>query len=565
MYNARTVRTPHLTRSLVRTPLKHSILHALLVLSVLGAALSAMSCDDAGTEETRFRFLVYNQDDFGLPSTFPSTKDVRISVLEAKNGEVIERYTFSADPGTRHSLDSLPQGKPLHFFVEGLDVDGNVLATGGSRRLDAAETAEGFSELLLYMLPINEFAKVRAPQADPSGAISVRDSLLGGGGRAGHSAVALENGKVLIVGGADMTQPGTGLSGSDIAFIHDTVLLYDPLRQTFAPLASSSGIALRLSAPRAFHSATLLDDGRVLVVGGISKSGEALTTLRSVDVLQPNGRGAFDVIPLQPMALPRAHHTATLRSGGTVLIAGGSHVEGNTEAIQSSAELFDSSTNTFFPTRPMSSPRTEHSATLLADQLSVLIAGGRNATEALASTEMFWVDPQNQLVFQDTPAMMKARFGHESLRLSGSDGRYLLFAGGFVEGAEGRSPTSSVEILDTFEGRFLAERFLERPRAYFELITLARDGELLAVGGLTPTVDADVGLSDGELLRFTESGNDFTSTLLDSTLSAARVHATGTLLQNGMVLLCGGINDLSESLSTADLFNPGLPNAPVGR
>ncbi|PJB44821.1 MAG: hypothetical protein CO108_08225 [Deltaproteobacteria bacterium CG_4_9_14_3_um_filter_63_12] len=537
-----------------------------LLLLVLMGGLAPTACDDAGSEETRFRFLVYNQTDFGLPDTFPSLKDVRISVVDAADGSLIERFSFSADPGIRHSLDSLPQGESLNFFVEGLDADGNVLASGGSRSLDAAETSQGFSEFLIYVLRIDEFAKVRAPRADESGMVSVNDSLIGGGGRAGHSAVALANGKVLIIGGADLVHPGEGLSGSDIATIHDTVLVYDPLRQTFAPLPSSSGLALRLSAPRVYHTATVLADGRVLVAGGVSSAGEALTTLRSVDVLQPNGRGAFDLVPEQPMALPRAHHTATLRSDGAVLIAGGSHLEGNTEAIQSSAELFDSSANTFYPTQPMSTQRTEHTATLLVDQKSVLIAGGRDATGPLASTEMFWVDPQNRLVFQDTPAMAKARFGHQSLRLAASDGRTVVFAGGFVADADGLgvSPTASVELLDTFDGRFLAEKTMERPRAYFGLIKLARGMDVLAVGGLTPTVGADAGLSDGEVLRFSDAGDDFTSTLLSSSLSSARVRADATLLQNGMVLLSGGVAD-GTSLYTAELFNPGLPEGNVVR
>ena len=64
------------------------------------------------------------------------------------------------------------------------------------------------------------------------------------------------------------------------------------------------------------------------------------------------------------MAAERAGHTATLLNDGTVLVAGGSDFSGN---ILSACELFDATSMTFAGTAGLETPREANTATLLKD------------------------------------------------------------------------------------------------------------------------------------------------------------------------------------------------------
>ena len=91
--------------------------------------------------------------------------------------------------------------------------------------------------------------------------------------------------------------------------------------------------------------------------------------------------------PTGSLNTARGYHTATLLNNGKVLIAGGVD---STNSVSASAELYDPAAGTFSTTGSLNAAREYHTATLLNNG-KVLIAGGFNGS-VLASAELY--DPR---------------------------------------------------------------------------------------------------------------------------------------------------------------------------
>jgi Bacterial Ig-like domain (group 3)/YDG domain/Galactose oxidase, central domain/Kelch motif len=184
--------------------------------------------------------------------------------------------------------------------------------------------------------------------------------------RTAHAAIALVDGRVLITGGHDAA--GTILSAAEV---------FDPSQQT------STAIAPLVQA-RANHTATLLRDGRVLIAGGTSASG-ALTSAEIFDPSLPSP--SFRLLSPQ-MGAARSGHTATLLNNGKVLIAGGDDA-GTAEIFDPVGETFSSHLLT------MKAPRIGHTATLFPDDRVLLAGGTTDSMEYFSSIDQtFTLDPQ---------------------------------------------------------------------------------------------------------------------------------------------------------------------------
>src|SRR5262245_14684326 len=97
-----------------------------------------------------------------------------------------------------------------------------------------------------------------APQSERAARWEPRASLPEG--RGDHTATPLPDGRVLVVGGqSDANAPNTALNKATA---------YNAQSDTWTEVAA-------MSAPRSGHTATLLPDGRVLVVGGEQSAGGA--------------------------------------------------------------------------------------------------------------------------------------------------------------------------------------------------------------------------------------------------------------------------------------------------
>ena len=175
--------------------------------------------------------------------------------------------------------------------------------------------------------------------------------------RAYHTATLLSDGRVLVVGGWE-----TG----------DSAEIWDPATGTFSPVPSMSATDSRFGS-----AAVLLNDGRVLIVGGSGGNGEDGSPMTPALVWDPT-TDAFATIGTPTTA--RIGQSATLLRDGRVLIVGGSDVHPNGGGPDGvvDADLFDPATNTFSPTGPLVSARSGHFAGLLPDG-RVIVYGNETA------------------------------------------------------------------------------------------------------------------------------------------------------------------------------------------
>ena len=192
----------------------------------------------------------------------------------------------------------------------------------------------------------------------------------------------------------------------------------------------------------------------------------------------------------------------------------------------------------FSPTGQMTSARSLHTATRLANG-SVLIAGGYDTTLAtLASAEIY--DPITR-AFTATGSMGAGRVAAEATQLR--NGRILMVGGQDASG----NAIASAELYDPITGTFSPTGSLLTPRLN-PTITLLKGGRVLVAGGYEGT-GSGTPLATAEIYkpktgRFEETGS----------MRTARRNATATLLRNGTVLVAGGYN--GKAVNSPELFNP---------
>lgn len=189
------------------------------------------------------------------------------------------------------------------------------------------------------------------------------------GGRYAFTATTMNDGRVLVAGGDDGSlAPGSALSSVEI-------------------YTSGSGwsAAESMKKVRLDQAAVLLNDGRVLVAGGVDASGTALNT---AEVYDPT-TGHWTLTGTMPYA--QAGFTMTVLPDGRVVAVGGYATSPN-QALATS-DLFDPTTGGWTSTGPLNTARRYQSATSLGDG-SVLVIGGHGASaDYLASCEIFTPPP----------------------------------------------------------------------------------------------------------------------------------------------------------------------------
>jgi RHS repeat-associated protein len=171
------------------------------------------------------------------------------------------------------------------------------------------------------------------------------------------------------------------------------------------------------------QSATLLPNGRILLAGGRYGQDEPSADLYSVD-----SRSTSSPLPAK-LHIARWGHTATLLPDGTVAIIGGF---GKNQAMVSVVEIYDPTTQTVhdLPATHLL-PRAMHTATVLDDG-TVLLVGGVTTPYDYTDDAQVW-NPNTGAVKSYASAIHTAREKHEAVLLS--DGKVLISGGTNVYGA----------------------------------------------------------------------------------------------------------------------------------
>ena len=238
--------------------------------------------------------------------------------------------------------------------------------------------------------------------------------------------------------------------------------------------------------------------------------------------------------PVWSMGAVRTSHTATLLPGGQVLVAGG-----YTSGSQSTAscEMYDLATGTWRSTGTMTTARRRHAALLLQTG-RVLVVGGADSG---ADCEVYdpltgtWAAVGDMITLRRNPVLVPL-----------TDGR-VLAAGGYV--LAGYASTATCEIYTPSTGLWSSTGAMTQPRTQ-HTATLLPDGRVFVAGGQTE-FEAGTNLNSCEI--FDPSAGTGTWTATAFSMAEARQSHTATLLDNGRVLLAGGLHIFDRS---SEIFDP---------
>ena len=328
---------------------------------------------------------------------------------------------------------------------------------------------------------------------------------------------------------------------------YDSVEIFDPETEDWSPGPS-------LPEPRSNHIAVRLDDGRVLVAGGGRSAPIGVPS--GIDVL--SSAVIFDPETMSWSATGdlnegRSHFAAALLASGKVLVSGGgagTHEHGSTctgvedcgplADTLGSAEVYDRSLGTFTVVGSMAEPRDMHTLTALLDGRVIAVAGANDYQESFFSTEIFDEATEEWTAGPNLASL--DRFFHSAALLPSG----LVLVGG--------GKKSNVAILDSVVTIDAVEETSELTDSLSQAHTagafvVLQSGRILSVGGFhcpSPCESiADAEIYDEETAQWRA---------IDP-LGAARSGHTATVLLDGRVLIVGGFGPLGD-ISRCEISEP---------
>lgn len=331
-----------------------------------------------------------------------------------------------------------------------------------------------------------------------------------------------------------------------------------------------------MSLARSYHTATLLRDGKVLVVGGRDTASRWWNGISNSELYDPRS-GAW--MTTGALNVARVDHQAVLLSDGKLLVVGGDYPHGSPShavPFEGTAELYDPDSGMWTRTGRLNTPRQDFSMTLLPTG-EVLVAGGYDTSyRELNSSELY--DPQSG-TWRYTGSLASVRFWHSATLLK--DGR-VMAVGGFVNEMF-MYATAATEIYDPGTERWTDGDALPLARP-MHTATLLGNGEVMVLGGQLVDLfrpgkgwDAAPSLAmpreahtatvrlDGKLVVAGGShmGKPARTDVYDPAsgrwltgrpLISTRSSHTATLLPSGEILVAGGTSPDGEVLKSSEVY-----------
>lgn len=323
---------------------------------------------------------------------------------------------------------------------------------------------------------------------------------------------------------------------------------YDALTDAFVPGPD-------MTVERSLHSATLLKDGRYLVVGGVDVRNDPQNTAEIYDT--KNDR----FVRVASMSIKRAAHSATLLPNGKVLVAGGivkvssKDILGSIGSIQKTTEIYDPATNTWTRGPDMRHPRAGHVAVSLPDG-KVLLAGGISwfrfivvVPQILKECDIY--DPATNRIVAG-PSMGTPHAVGSVVRLSGN--RWLVAGGGTgltLSGGGNITVTDVAEIYDFARNSWVPAGKMSSKRAALMAFPIG-NGRYIHLGGgtgslLTPIASDATDIYDEGTGRWTPGPK----------MSASRLGFGAYRNHWGQIHLLGGGSGANATVrNTTDWFYP---------
>ncbi|MCO5168337.1 MAG: hypothetical protein M9894_18515 [Planctomycetes bacterium] len=300
------------------------------------------------------------------------------------------------------------------------------------------------------------------------------------------------------------------------------------------PITSGGGVTNvgPLQRARVYHTATLLHDGRILIVGGLV--GPTAAT-NEVEVLDP---ATGTVTAASPMTTPRMQHGAVLLPTRKVLVVGG--LSTRFGAALSTTELFDPTTGAWTAGPTLSEGRAAPTVSAFDQGRKVMIAGGYtfSAGQPVVSRTADVYSGDSNTIAPTAGLMSTPRAGGEA---HAQDNGQVLFASGYRSiGAALPAPS---EVYDIANDLFIPVAMgAERAEASLAVV----DSRIYAVGGAD---DAGASIASAELF-------DGQAWSAHGALLRPRQAATATPI-GAQALVIGG-RDGQEVLGTIESFPSGV-------